>query len=141
MGYKYHGNSIMAAIGLVQLRYLDDDNRFRRQVAQWYEERLGRGNSNAKPIPVADGCDSSRHLFMIEASNRDELLETLNADEIYPGVHYRDNTEYAMYAYAHGTCPRAHVMSGRILSLPMHLRLREVDVDRICDTVTAHAKE
>jgi len=28
VGFKYHGNSIMAAIGLVQLRYLDQDNDY-----------------------------------------------------------------------------------------------------------------
>ncbi|WP_027086117.1 DegT/DnrJ/EryC1/StrS family aminotransferase [Cohnella panacarvi] len=141
LGYKYHGNSVMAAIGLVQLRYLDEDNRFRRQVAQWYEDRLGHGSSRAKPIPVAADCESSRHLFMIESGNRDELLHVLNDNEIYPGVHYRDNTDYAMYAYGQGTCPRAHDMSGRILSLPMHLQLREEDVDRVCEIVAAHAKE
>lgn len=141
LGYKYHGNSVMAAIGLVQLRYLDEDNWFRRQVAEWYEERLGNGNSRAKPIPVAAGCESSRHLFMIEAGNRDELLDALNENDVYPGVHYRDNTEYAMYAYAQGTCPRARVMSGRILSLPMHLQLREEDADRICEIIGAYAKE
>ena len=27
VGFKYHGNSIMAALGLVGLKYLDDDNR------------------------------------------------------------------------------------------------------------------
>jgi len=141
LGYKYHGNSVMAAIGLVQLRYLDEDNRFRRQVAQWYEDRLGTGSSGAEPIPVAADCESSRHLYMIQAGNRDELLNVLNENDVYPGVHYRDNTEYAMYAYGHGTCPRAHAMSGRILSLPMHLQLREEDVDRICEIVAAHAKE
>ncbi len=141
LGYKYHGNSVMAAIGLVQLRYLDEDNRFRRQVAQWYEDRLGNGSNRAQPIPVAADCESSRHLYMIQAGNRDELLNALNENEVYPGVHYRDNTEYAMYAYAHGTCPRAHAMSGRILSLPMHLQLREEDVDRVCEIIAVHAKE
>src|SRR5262249_19609134 len=39
-GFKYHGNSIMAAIGLVALQYLDQDNAYRRQVAAWYDEML-----------------------------------------------------------------------------------------------------
>jgi len=136
LGYKYHGNSVMAAIGLVQLKYLDADNRMRRQLARRYDERLaaGSGNSNSSvlPIPVADGCESSRHLYMIETDNRDELLDVLNGSGVYPGVHYRDNTEYAMYAYADGTCPEARRMSGRIMSLPLHLKLTEADVDAIC---------
>ena len=31
LGYKYHGNSIMAAMGLVGLKYLDEDNSRRRE--------------------------------------------------------------------------------------------------------------
>lgn len=42
VGFKYHGNSIMAAIGLVSLRYVTADNMFRRQVAGWYE--IGRAH-------------------------------------------------------------------------------------------------
>ena len=40
LGYKYHGNSIMAGIGLVQLKYLDQDNAYRRQIASWYDQRI-----------------------------------------------------------------------------------------------------
>ena len=41
VGFKYHGNSIMAGIGLVSLKYLDADNAYRRQLAAWYDERSG----------------------------------------------------------------------------------------------------
>lgn len=134
VGYKYHGNSIMAGIGLVQLKYLDQDNAYRKQLAQWYDQGF-MGQANIKPVPVATGCDSSRHLYVIETDKRDELLLALNESEIYPGVHYRDNTEYSMYAYAKGTCPNSHRISERILSLPMHLRMTKADVDNIVEHV------
>jgi dTDP-4-amino-4,6-dideoxygalactose transaminase len=57
-----------------------------------------------KPIPVADGCLSSRHLYVIEVNHRDELFEQLNHEGIYPGVHYRDNTEYNIFASSANTC-------------------------------------
>lgn len=133
LGYKYHGNSIMAAIGLVQLKYLEEDNVYRRQVAVWYDENL-----KDKSIPMAPGCVTSRHLYMIEINNRDELLLKLNESGIYPGVHYRDNTEYVMYSY--GKCPNSSRMSERILSLPMHLRLTKTDVDYIAQMVLKFAK-
>jgi dTDP-4-amino-4,6-dideoxygalactose transaminase len=28
----------MAAIGIVQLKYLDQDNAYRRQIAKWYDD-------------------------------------------------------------------------------------------------------
>lgn len=40
VGYKYHGNSIMAGIGLVSLKYPDQDNSYRRQLASLYRANL-----------------------------------------------------------------------------------------------------
>ena len=135
VGYKYHGNSIMAAIGLVQLKYLDRDNSYRRQLAEWYDQNFKGFSSKIKPVPVAIDCESSRHLYVIAVDNRDELLLALNESGIYPGVHYRDNTEYSMYNHAYGTCPNSHKLSEQIISLPMHLQLTKQDVDFICETV------
>ena len=36
VGYKYHGNALMGAIGLVQLKYLDEDNQYRNLLAETY---------------------------------------------------------------------------------------------------------
>ncbi|WP_047150866.1 DegT/DnrJ/EryC1/StrS family aminotransferase [Aneurinibacillus tyrosinisolvens] len=139
VGYKYHGNSIMAAIGLVQLRYLDQDNAYRRQLAKWYDDRFKQHSNLIGTIKPAEDCESSRHLYIIEVNNRDELLLALNECEIYPGVHYRDNTEYRMYAYGKGTCPNSHRLSERIMSLPMHLKMNKQDVDYICDKVIEYS--
>ena len=139
LGHKNHGNSIMASIGLVSLRYLDRDNAYRRTVAQWYDEFFA-GCENIKPVKSAPDCVSSRHLYQIVVNNRDELLLALNECGIFPGVHYRDNTEYKMYAYAKGTCPNAHEASEHILSLPMHMRLTFEDVKYIADMVKKYAK-
>jgi len=133
-GFKYHGNSIMAAIGLVSLKYLDQDNAYRRQIAAWYDDQL-QGESKVKRVPIAPGCLPSRHLYQILVENRDEVMLALNDEKIYPGVHYRDNTLYKMYEYGKGTCPQSMKASERIISLPMHIRLTYQDVQRICETL------
>ncbi|WP_338925716.1 DegT/DnrJ/EryC1/StrS family aminotransferase [Mycetohabitans endofungorum] len=138
VGFKYHGNSIMAAIGLVQLKYLDNDNAYRRQLASWYEELLGN-YANVRVVPITKGCESSRHLFQIRVKNRDELMLALNEHEVYPGVHYRDNTEYKMYAYGKGQCSNAHTASNEILSLPMHMGVSRKDVELIAGLVGRYA--
>ena len=130
VGFKYHGNSIMAAMGLVSLRYLEPDNDFRRQVAAWYDEALS-GAAGIERVPMAAGCIPSRHLYQVMVDGRDTVMVKLNAASIYPGVHYRDNTAYRMYAASAGTCPRAARASDRLISLPMHLRLRREDVLRV----------
>lgn len=133
-GFKYHSNSIMAAIGLVALRYVDQDNAYRRQLADWYDEML-EDEPRIRRVPMSPDCVPSRHLYQIEVDNRDEVMLALNQAKIYPGVHYRDNTLYRMYNYAQDTCPRAHQASERIISLPMHMRLSRNDIQRITKTL------
>ena len=87
-------------------------------------------------MPVATGCESARHLYQVMVDRRDEVMVALNAAQIFPGVHYRDNSSYAMYA-AQPSCPHAHRASERVISLPMHMQLTEADVRRVCDALRA----
>jgi dTDP-4-amino-4,6-dideoxygalactose transaminase len=139
VGYKFHGNSIMAAIGLVQLRYLDQDNAYRRQLANWYTGYLS-DLPNVRLIAKTPGVESAQHLFQVRVSNRDELMLALNENQIYPGVHYRDNTEYTMYSYGNGSCPNAAAASREILSLPMHMGVTHEDVRVISSLIAQYAK-
>ena len=134
LGYKDHGNSIMAAIGLVQLRYLDEDNAYRRKIAAIYDEAFA-GNKNIQIIeaPYKDEC--SYHIYEIAVADREGLLAELASKDIYGGVHYRDNTEYSLYSYAQGTCPKAHEISQKIITLPLHLWLTEDEARMIADIV------
>ena len=135
VGEKGHGNSVMASIGLVQLKYLDRDNAYRRQLARWYTERLSKYPDKIKLVKIENGCESSYHLFQICVENRDELMMALNAEGISPGVHYISNINYRMYNYAKGTCPYSDYVSEHTMSLPMHMYLTFDDVQRICDVI------
>lgn len=139
VGFKYHGNSIMAVMGLVALKYLDRDNAYRRQIANWYRENLA-GNAKVRFIDINPECESSTHLVQIRVKNREELMLALNEHQVYPGVHYRDNTEYRMYAHGNGSCPKAALASQEIISLPVHMGLSKADVDTVSQLVAKYAK-
>lgn len=129
-GYKYNGNSIMASIALVQLKYLKQDNAYRHMLADIYNENL-INNSKIKIVPYDK--ESSCHIYAIEVDNRDELAEYLIKNDILPGVHYRNNLEFPMYSYDFDNCPNAGKLSKRVLTLPLHLHLSDFDVINICN--------
>lgn len=135
VGYKYHGNSMMACMGLVGLKYLEADNDRRRQICHMYESAFSE--HGIRTIKMHSDCyKSSRHLFQIVVKNRNKTMEMLNSHGIYPGVHYRNNTSYKMYKSHIDSCPNASVLSESIISLPLHLRMTDDDVQYIIDTVT-----
>jgi len=125
VGYKYHGNSIMAALGLVGLKYLDQDNEYRKKLVREYIKNL---DGKIKYIEHSSG--SSRHVFQILVENREEVIDYLSQNGIYPGVHYRDNSEYEIYRGE--LLKNSQYYSNRILSLPLHLEITEEDVANIC---------
>lgn len=140
VGYKYHGNSIMAAIGLAQLPHLDAHNARRREIAALYDKGFA-GHPEIKTVLTASGCLSSRHLYQILVNDRETLIADLNARGINTGVHYRNNLDYPMFADQHATCPKAAELSQHVLSLPLHPQLSDGDVARVVEAVCACSEE
>lgn len=133
-GFKYHGNSIVASMALVGLKYLDRDNERRREICSLYDSYFK--NTPITSIKMSpETFIASRHLYQIKVSNRNKIMEYLNTQGIYPGVHYRDNTHYDMYKYGHGTCPVSHTISENIITLPLHMKLNDDDVKYVAEKV------
>jgi dTDP-4-amino-4,6-dideoxygalactose transaminase len=144
VGGKYHGNAIMAAIGLAQLAVLDRDNAYRRALVERYVAGLHRASHAALqrvvPILHRPTCESSRHLFQVrigDGIDRDAVMMGMNALNVFPGVHYKSNTRYAVYANARGAneLPVATRLSEQVVSLPLHLRMTMRDVDRVVEAL------
>lgn len=134
VGYKYHGNSIMASMALIGLKYLEEDNNYRRLISEKYEKELSI--NNIKTIKTHPDCViSSRHLFQISVNNRNKFMELLNDKGIYPGVHYRDNTNYEVFKFGYGKSPNSHSISETLISLPLHMFLTMDDVNYIIESV------
>jgi dTDP-4-amino-4,6-dideoxygalactose transaminase len=134
VGFKYHGNSIMASMALVGLKYLEEDNDRRREICKMYDD--GFKKSGIETISLHKDCvKSSRHLYQIMVNNRDEFMNYLNTQGIYPGVHYSDNTKYKMYSHGFGSCPNSYNASNKLISLPLHMNLSNEDIKYVIDVV------
>lgn len=139
LGYKDHGNSIMAAIALVELKYLDEGNVYRRELVKEYTNIL-KNNPKITIIgaPHADEC--SYHIYEIAVPDRDALMYELAKHDIYAGVHYRDNSEFTLYADQRGKCPHANEISHHIITMPLHLWLTKDDVKLVANIVNGFVK-
>lgn len=134
VGYKYHGNSIMASMAIVGLKYLEEDNQRRREICELYDKYF-TGTAIKKVSMSPETTVPSRHLYQIVVPERNKIMEYLNTQGVYPGVHYRDNTHYKMYNYGFGTCPKSHKVSEELISLPLHMRLTNEDIKYVADMV------
>lgn len=135
LGYKYNGNSIMAAIALSELPSLDKNNSYRRTIYGWYESELV--NSQCRLVAHSNRYDTSQHLIQIQVDYRDEVMVALNSKDIFPGVHYKSLKTFTFFKDHPDSTPIADNLCTRLISLPCHIRLQQKDVIEICESLTS----
>jgi len=132
LGYKYHGNAVAAAIGLVGLKHLEEDNLVRQNVRYAYNLGL-RGDIGIVQHPHR----TSSHLYQIRVHplKRNKLIQFAVEEGIQLGVHYRTNTDYEMYDYGRECCPNANMISKELISLPMGTHLSKNDINKVIGVI------
>ena len=140
-------NEFCAAMGVCNLRHVDDEIAKRAKVEQRYRERL----SGVCGITLVDPQPRVRanHAYMPVVfedefgASRDDVFASLAAAGVaarkyfYPLV-----TDFACYrsVYCSAATPVAQGVASRVLTLPMYADLKLEDVDLICDTVLASGR-
>jgi len=142
LGFKYNLTDLQAALGLVQLRRLDEFMAIRRRVCAVFDEELaGVPGLRTPPRPWNDTVRHGHHLYIVEVDpeefgcDRDELLEGLRAENIGAGIHYRAAHLHPYYqrtlGLPVGALPETERLSARVLSLPLSASMTEDDAARV----------
>lgn len=135
-------NEFCAAMGICNLRHVDDEIAKRRVVAERYWERLEdieglkvcrpaagiKANYAYMPVVFEDDCGTTR----------DEVFAKLREHSIFSRKYFFPLvSDYACYQgrFDSSKTPVAKHVADRVLTLPMAADLALEDVDRICDIV------
>ena len=134
-------NEFQAAMGICNLRHVDDEILKRKLVVERYNLNLGDIEGIRLP-KEQDGVESNYAYFPIVFEDfkktRDEVFEELKTNNInarkyfYPIVNsfdcYNDD-------YCPENTPVAKYIAERVLTLPLYSDLSHDDVDRICEII------
>ncbi len=142
VGHNYRMTNLSAALGLSQLRSLDERNATRRRNAAFLTEGL-RNLPGLAPPEEPPGCYHVYHQYTVRSRRRDDLREHLRARGIQTRVYYPEpvphTRPYQAMELDGGPWPNATQASREVLSLPVHPALRESDLVRIVDAVREFA--
>jgi UDP-4-amino-4,6-dideoxy-N-acetyl-beta-L-altrosamine transaminase len=137
LGYNYRITDIQCALGISQMRKLDDFAEHRRMLAARYDKGFAGNPNVVTPFQHKD-CLSSYHLYMIQvpASVRKQTYEALRKAQIGVNVHYIP--VYKMpYYQAHGyedvCCPNAEDFYSRAITLPLFADMSLEQVDYVVE--------
>ena len=71
----------------------------------------------------------------VHGVGRNEMFKGLRSLGIGANVHYRPLTCLTRFSAAAGQCPIAESMGERILTLPLHQQVTEVQVEHVVDSI------
>jgi perosamine synthetase len=137
LGFNFRMTDIHAAIGLAQLRKLEQFNRKRQENAAFLSAHL-RGVITPT---VPEGSIHVYHQYTIRVpqGNRDDLINHLQTNGIGCGVYYpvpiHKQTYYTKNLGYNITLPEAELASEQVLSLPVHPDLSQIDLNKITNTI------
>lgn len=134
-------NEFQAAMGICNLRHVDDEIEKRKKVVERYRERL----SDIKGIKLYEEKENVKSnyayfpvLFDGYKATRDEIFEELKKNNIFARKYFYPLTNDAQCyknKFNVEETPTAKYVSERILTLPLYADLELSDVDRICDII------
>jgi dTDP-4-amino-4,6-dideoxygalactose transaminase len=153
LGYKYNFTDIQAALGLHQLKKLDQFNSVRERYARLYFEEF----CLIPAIQMPDwyhlyfdkdrfpGIKNSWHLFVIQLEekrltiDRSQFIEELKARGVGSSVHFIPlhlQPYYAKkYGFKRGDFKATETIYDKIVSLPLYPKMTEEQLYYIIDTI------
>lgn len=122
---NFRMDGMQAAILSVKLKYLNDWTNKRIALAKRYDEMLK--SSGLKVIKSLPGAKCVYHIYLVELSNRDQVMDHFKEVGIQCGVHYpiplHMQPALKGLGYKKGDFPVTERCSERMLSLPMYPEL------------------
>lgn len=132
IGYKYNMNNLSAAIGLAQLKKLDQFNKRKRDIIARYQSQLTR---NSFFFDYDTKGNLAYWLFGIRSARRDELIIHCQNKGIATGVHYTPLNQHNAFKNFRGKTPVANKFYDQAVTLPLHPALNDGEIDYVCETV------
>ncbi|QII83173.1 DegT/DnrJ/EryC1/StrS family aminotransferase [Jeotgalibaca arthritidis] len=134
-------NEFQAAMGICNLRHVDNEILKRKNVVERYMSHL-KGLKGIKLSPEQEGVQSNYAYFPVVfdgyKKTRDEVFEQLKEHDVIARKYFYPLTNsFECYKgqYNVQDTPVAQYIAERVLTLPLYADLDLQDVDRICEII------
>ena len=143
-GFKYNMSDVQAALGLHQLKKLDEFIVRRQDITSIYNDAFSSMDAVILPLEN-DIVKNAHHLYIIKldldklSADRDRIMLALNREKIGTGIHFRSlhlqKYYKERYSFDAEDLPVAADISRRIISLPLYPKMDRYDVDTVIKAV------
>lgn len=134
IGNSYVQSNILAALGISQLRKVEDINNKRKEIAEKYTAAFSDYSHISLPR-ITDGAEGNRHLFyiLVPPDKKEEIIKAFKAEGISSNVHY---TPLHLNQYYRNLAPETEFPQSveffkRLIRIPIYPTLTDKDIDDV----------
>ncbi len=136
-------DELQAAFLDIKLKYLDEENQRRREIAQYYCENI-KNSDITLPVKLdffknkqqsSNNLSHVWHLFVIRIQNRDKLQKYLTQNRIQSLIHYPipPHKQFAYRELGGKKFPITEKIHNEVLSLPISTVMQEKDISFVVE--------
>ena len=133
-------DGIQAAVLKIKLKYIDEWNCKRAQIASIYNKLIVANNNVEIPKKRKDS-DHIYHLYVVIVENREALRKNLAEKGIQTGIHYPFALPflpcYDHFGFSSDDFPKSFHNQSRILTLPIYPSMTEKQAEYVADCINA----
>ncbi len=139
IGYNYRMGGLEGASLTVKLKYLEEWNNRRREIAKRYQTEII--NQKVKMQSKPQWSDGIYHLFVVTVENKDAFVKHLEENNINAAYHYPVPC-HLQKAYSHlnhkiGDFPNSEYLAAHCVSLPMYAELTDEQVNWVVQCINS----
>jgi dTDP-4-amino-4,6-dideoxygalactose transaminase len=136
-GYRYHLTNIMAAIGVSQIKRVDEFIASRQRVCRRYSEAFAPIEGVRVPPTDFEGVSPFIYSLRVLKGRREALIAHLDRAGIDVGVHFIPVHRHAYFARARrGDMAVTEKVVDEVMTLPLHSNMKPEFIERVVAGVT-----
>ena len=132
-GFNARLSELHAAMGLANIKYIDNIIEKRKKLCEIYDRRL----ANYVKLPKKQATLEYKYPYYVivlkSVEEKDNVMNTLCENGIYPWHCYYPTLNTLPYLKTRQSCPVAEDVCARILQMPLYYQLETKDIERVCD--------
>ena len=136
LGFRYHMPNLHAAIGVSQIKKLNDVRLTRQKSCIRYYEELKNIDSIKAPLGSFDTVNPFLYYVHVLGGRRQDFREHLKSHGIDTGIHWQGGHTFSyLKKYRRLSLEVTERITEEIVSLPLHSKMSDKDIEKVIQAI------
>lgn len=138
LGFRYHMANLHAAIGVAQVEKIDEIRRTRQHACKRYFDELSSLDWVIAPDGDFDAVNPFLYYLRVLDGQRANLQSHMRNLGVETGIHWQAGHRFTFFRECRrGSLEVTDRIAEQIISLPLHSKMNDVDLNRVIEAVSS----